>query len=325
MKSVPFLATRSNCVLAIMSFFPLLAAFTPALFASERAIWLEKMQPISPEQYVCRKVLHPLAIDGKLDEPAWKDAQWTSDFVDIEGAAKPSPRFRTRAKMLWDDKFLYLAAELEEPHVWATLTNHDSVIFHDPDFEVFIDPVGRTQPYYEFEINALNTTWDLRLDKPYQDNGKAADAWEIIGAQSAVQIHGTLNQPTDTDTGWAVEMAFPWTAFAERTRLANAPKKPSNGESAFHESNGRSSSPMARTRKFRRRRRIIGSGLPRVSSTCTGPRCGALCNLPVARQANPFLSHRFLASPRVILRWNSIMRNETSTKRTNAGRRIYPS
>ena len=50
-------------------------------------------------------------------------APWTADFVDIQGGAKPKPRFRTRAKMLWDDDYLYIAAELEEPHVWATLTN----------------------------------------------------------------------------------------------------------------------------------------------------------------------------------------------------------
>ena len=94
-------------------------------------------------------------------------------FVDIEGDAKPAPRFRTRAKMLWDDTYFYIAAEMEEPHVWGTLTKHDSVIFHDNDFEVFLDPDGDTHDYYEFEINALNTGWDLFLDKPYRDGGQA--------------------------------------------------------------------------------------------------------------------------------------------------------
>jgi len=202
-----------------------LFALVPALFAGERTIWLEKMQPIVPEQYVCRKSPTSLTIDGKLNEPAWNSAEWTKDFVDIEGPTKPKPRFRTRAKMLWDDKFLYIAAELEEPHVWASLTNHDSVIFNDPDFEVFIDPAGRTQPYYEFEMNALNTIWDLRLDKPYMDGGKPADAWEIVGAKSAVEIHGTLNNSADTDKGWTVELAFPWTALAEPGGLAGRPKE----------------------------------------------------------------------------------------------------
>ena len=60
--------------------------------------------------------------------------------------------------MLWDDQFFYVGAELEEPHVWATLTERDSVIFHDNDFEVFIDPDGDTHLYYELEMNASAPT-----------------------------------------------------------------------------------------------------------------------------------------------------------------------
>ena len=74
-------------------------------------------------------------------------------LLDIEGDAKPEPRYRTRAKMLWDDAFLYVAAELEEPHVWATLRQRDTVIFMDNDFEIFIDPDGDTYAYYEIEVN----------------------------------------------------------------------------------------------------------------------------------------------------------------------------
>ncbi len=198
--------------------------FAPlALFAAESADWLNKMAPIMPENYVCRHADSPLVIDGKLDESAWAQAAWTSDFVDIQGADKAKPRFRTRAKMLWDDNYLYIAAELAEPHVRATLTNHDSVIFQDPDFEVFMDPKGNTQPYYEFEMNALNTTWDLLLDKPYMDGGQPHNEWEIPGTKTAVQIRGTLNNPADTDQGWSVEIAFPWQALAEHARHAGPP------------------------------------------------------------------------------------------------------
>src|SRR5947209_365455 len=99
----------------------------------------ENTQP-APKSYNCFHAATPIKIDGKLDDPAWKKAGWTTDFVDIEGAAKPKPRFRTRVKMLWDDQYLYIAAELQEPDVKATLAQHDSVIFHDNDFEVFIKP-----------------------------------------------------------------------------------------------------------------------------------------------------------------------------------------
>ena len=173
--------------------------------------------------YDAHKARVPLKIDGKLDDSAWRAAPWTGDFIDIEGAKKPAPRLRTRAKLLWDHQYLYIGAQLDEPHVWATLTEHDSVIFHDNDFEVFIDPDADTLNYYEFEINALNTGWDLLLDKPYRLGGKANNAWSIPGLKTAVFIDGTLNNGADIDKGWSVEIAIPWKVLAEYSKQAAPP------------------------------------------------------------------------------------------------------
>lgn len=184
----------------------------------------KKLNAARSETYSCFRASGPIAIDGKADEASWMEAPWTADFQDIEGTAKPKPRFRTRAKMLWDDNYFYIAAELEEPNVWGTLTNHDSVIFHDPDFEVFIDPDGDRHNYYEFEMNALNTTWDLLLRKAYIDGGPAVNEWEIPGIKTGVHVRGTLNNPRDKDDGWSVEIAFPWKALAEFSKQAAPPK-----------------------------------------------------------------------------------------------------
>jgi transglutaminase-like putative cysteine protease/predicted esterase len=193
--------------------------------ANERDEWREKMQSIVPHGYLCRYTTNAIQIDGNPDDTAWNLASWTTDFGDIVGPSKPAPRFRTRAKMLWDDNYLYICAELEEPHVWATLTNHDSVIFRDPDFEVFIDPKGSTHNYYEFEMNALNTSWDLRLDKPYLDHGKPHNEWDIPGLKTAVRVHGTINDPSDTDRGWTTEIAFPWRVLETYARHPGAPNE----------------------------------------------------------------------------------------------------
>jgi cellulose/xylan binding protein with CBM9 domain len=178
-----------------------------------------------PRGYVCYRTTTPIVIDGKLDDAAWRACPWTEDFVDIEGEAKPRPRFRTRAKMCWDEQFFYVAAELEEPHVWATLKEHDSIIFQDPDFEVFINPKGDSHDYCEFEMNALNTTWDLLLTKPYKDGGLALNAWEIPGLKSAVHVDGTLNEPRDQDAAWSLEIAFPWKVLGELTDSRLVPPK----------------------------------------------------------------------------------------------------
>jgi hypothetical protein len=182
---------------------------------------------LEPKTYQCNRTLSPIQIDGKIDDKAWESAPWTDNFIDIEGDAKPRPRFRTRVKMLWDEKYFYVAAELEEPHIWATLTKRDSVIFHDNDFEVFIDPNGDTLEYYEFEINALNTGWDLFLDKPYLFGGNARNEWDIKGLLTAVHIDGTLNNSSDIDRKWTVELAFPWEALGE---FAHKPAPPYQGD-----------------------------------------------------------------------------------------------
>ena len=176
-----------------------------------------------PRNYLCRRATGPFVATGSLEKSFWHDAPWTEEFVDIEGDSRPVPRYRTRAKMLWDDDYLYVGAEMEEPHVWASLTEHDAVIFQDNDFEVFIDPDGDNHDYYELEINALNTTWDLRLVKPYRDGGPAINEWEVPGFLSAVAINGTINDARDIDRGWSVEMAFPWPVLGEYARCAAPP------------------------------------------------------------------------------------------------------
>lgn len=179
-----------------------------------------RMRLIQPKGYVCYRADKPVNVDGKLDDEVWQAAPWTDDFLDIEGDAKPRPRFRTRAKMLWDAEYFYVAALLEEPHVWGTLTRHDAVIFQDNDFEIFIDPNGDNHQYYEFEVNALNSGWDLFLPRPYKDGGEANNDWEIPGLKTAVHVTGTLNDPSDRDECWSVEIVIPWSAlreFAHRT------------------------------------------------------------------------------------------------------------
>ena len=176
-----------------------------------------------PKGYVCGRAQAPILVDGRLDEESWKLAPWTDDFVDIQGDLKPRPRFRTRAKMLWDDEYFYIAAQLDEPHVWGKLTQHDAVIFQDNDFEVFIDPDGDNHEYYEIEINALNTEWDLLLEKPYRDGGPAVNAWEIPGLKTGTHVNGKINDPTDIDDSWTVEFAFPWKVLGERARRPAPP------------------------------------------------------------------------------------------------------
>ena len=60
---------------------------------------------------------------------------------------------------------------------------------------------------------------------PYHDHDKVAlDSWDIPGLISKVNIDGTLNDPSDMDKGWSVEIAIPWKAFYNNYRSNESPK-----------------------------------------------------------------------------------------------------
>jgi len=107
-------------------------------------------------EYTCYRAAGPITVDGKLDEPSWRLAPWSTPFVDIV-TGEPA-WFDTRVAMLWDDEHLYFGFTVEETDVWGTLTERDSKIYEENDVEVFI---AGDDAYYEFEINALNTIYEV--------------------------------------------------------------------------------------------------------------------------------------------------------------------
>ena len=162
---------------------------------------------VVPKHYIITKVNEPIVIDGIGNESSWKRALFSDSFIDIEGVK--TPKYDTKVKMLWDENYLYVYAQMEEPHVWGNLKQRDTVIYYNNDFEIFISPSGTTRNYGEIEINSLGTVWDLFLNKPYRDKGKADNHWNLDKLKSAIHIEGTLNNHSDTDSLWTVEMAIP--------------------------------------------------------------------------------------------------------------------
>lgn len=177
-----------------------------------------------PPVYVCRRAEGPFHLDGRLDKPFWKKAPFTDAFADIEGEHMPVPRFLTRAKMLWDDENFYIGAQLDGNEIWGTVTQRDDVIFRDNDFEIFIDPDSDTQQYYEFEMNVLNTVWDLFLPVAYRDGGGALNGYDIHGLRSAVHIEGSVNDCHADNRGWSVEVVIPFSSITECLADRHAPR-----------------------------------------------------------------------------------------------------
>ncbi|BBE16174.1 hypothetical protein AQPE_0311 [Aquipluma nitroreducens] len=209
----------------------------------------------SESPYTCYRAPSPITIDGDLTKPVWQKARKSPRFVDMINGYPGY--FDTRAAVLWDDEALYIAFWVEEPFVEAKLTQRDDIIFQENDVEVFIDG---GDCYYEFEINALNTVYEVFFI--WQDAFKKFDAkefdvhsrdaftfggnhdrdaptfwrgnhprglrwaytdWDIAGLRSAVQVQGTINDNTDIDKGWTVEIAFPWSGMKHLAKDRNLP------------------------------------------------------------------------------------------------------
>lgn len=199
--------------------------------------------------YVARRIAEPIAIDGNIEKSVWRNATWSRRFVDMTSGAPGM--FDTRTAILWTDTHLYIAFWAEEPMVEARLVERDSLIFQENDLEVFIDG---GDCYYELEVNAANTIYEVffvwrdaykkggTFDLPQFDlcdsrtytfagnyDRSASTFWrgthprgarwaftgfDLPGLKTAVRVEGTLNDNSDIDKGWALEISIPWPSLS---------------------------------------------------------------------------------------------------------------
>ena len=113
---------------------------------------------------------------------------------------------------------LYIGARIETKNIWATLTQHNDIIFHDNDFNIFVNPNEDNHHYAELEFNALATLMDIFLEKPYGDSGYPIFNWECKGIRYAISYEGTINNPADIDTAWNIEIGIPLRSILDLKR-----------------------------------------------------------------------------------------------------------
>jgi hypothetical protein len=193
---------------------------------------------VTPATYTCYRAAEPLAIDGRLEAASWQRAPRSNAFVDIVTGGPAW--FDTSVALLWDDERLHFGFWAEENDVWGTLTERDSKIYEENDLEIFI--AGK-DAYYEFEINALNTIYEvfwiwkdilrpgsLYYGRPEFDTATVRTMtldgvgghvhergerwgfldWDMPGLETAIYVDGVVNSRTKTDRGWRAHISIPW-------------------------------------------------------------------------------------------------------------------
>jgi len=155
--------------------------------------------------YDCHRSLGDIVIDGQLNEESWLKAQSTDDFRHYTG--RPVSGLRTSAKMLWDDRFLYIGFQCEDNDIYATFEDRDDPLWCQDVVEVFIMEQSVGQGHYiEYEVSPLGTFMDFYIVKPYV----GIPEWDSFDPRAAGTVTGTLNDPADKDGGYTVEMAIPF-------------------------------------------------------------------------------------------------------------------
>ncbi|MCS7254559.1 MAG: carbohydrate-binding family 9-like protein [Armatimonadota bacterium] len=179
---------------------------------------VQERPPIA--QTIVYRTLKPIRIDGVLDEPEWQTAS-PLELKDIKGRNAP----KTFARLLWDDRYIYIAFECSDDDIWATKTQRDDFLWEEEVVEAFIDPDGDGLNYYEFQVNPLGTEIDLLIPDAIEGvkHAKKNAEWNCQGWLSAVKVRGTVNKRDDQDDGWTVEMAIPISEIAPPASLVQRP------------------------------------------------------------------------------------------------------
>ena len=147
----------------------------------------------------------------------WKGAASTGAFVKTQDGAPAEDR--TEARVLWDDRFLYVGFTIADKDVWSTLDKRDDKLWTQEAVEVFLDADGDGKTYVELQANPKGAIFDSYLPK-YRENQNDFDS----GMKVAVSVDGTLDRRNDVDKGWTVEMQVPLSAARGKEKeMKNVP------------------------------------------------------------------------------------------------------
>jgi hypothetical protein len=96
----------------------------------------------------------------------------------------------------------HIAFQCDDAKPWATITERDGPLWTEEVVEVFFDPVGDLQAYFEIEVNPRNTVCDLLLRRS-RSGWRKEFGWHCEGLRTSVQF---------TPGGWSAELHIPFAA-----------------------------------------------------------------------------------------------------------------
>ncbi len=141
-----------------------------------------------------------IKIDGKLDDPGWKDLPVAGNFAEHRPGDQTCPPVDTKAMITYDDKNLYVAFIcFDDPAmIRANYTDRDEM-WQDDNVILLLDTYGNNAWAYELGVNPFGIQGDII----WSQNGGEDMSPELIW-ESAGKI---------TDSGYQVEMMIPFSSL----------------------------------------------------------------------------------------------------------------
>ncbi len=162
--------------------------------------------------YDVKRTTSRIVVDGKIDDVAWRQASTLE--LQFPWEAQTGAKQKTIVRLLWDDENLYVAYDCTDSDIVAHFDQRDDPTYRDDAVEIFINPDPQQQFYYGLEMNAKATLYDYFYAFPQLLIARL----DFTGVQLATHIRGTLNQTSDKDQGWTLELAIPWKNFTELSK-----------------------------------------------------------------------------------------------------------
>lgn len=160
-----------------------------------------------------------ITIDGKMNETDWIKSDFHT-FPNVYFAEKPSDIQETEFRILWDTTAIYLFYKIKDKFITARETERDGLPFLDDCAEFFIIPAPKSaNTHICFEINVNKAINDIVFVNDFYEGHSLSVKAYNPDIEVAVNVQGTINDNSDIDTGWSMEVAIPLTAFKGTDRL----------------------------------------------------------------------------------------------------------
>ncbi len=148
-----------------------------------------------------------IQIDGDLNDEGWRGAVPVTTWYEVSPGDNVAPPVRSVGYLAFDDRFLYVAFEFDDPQpsaIRAPLGDHDAVNGNNTDFGgIFIDPLNTGRTAAEFFVTPRNVQYDAITDDASGENASPDFFWD-----SAAKI---------TEHGWTLEIRIPFSTLRYRS------------------------------------------------------------------------------------------------------------